>query len=106
MATQEAADAGAIGRPGWIDWLFRNRRTGRLTIAQAPNLSIGIFLACTVARWLVDPAGDVRAVLVWGGRLALVWWSVDEILRGVNPWRRILGGVVLVGTVGGAVLGR
>jgi hypothetical protein len=24
-----------------------------------------------------------------------VWWAVDEIVRGVNPWRRILGAVVL-----------
>jgi hypothetical protein len=21
----------------------------------------------------------------------LTWWSLDEVVRGVNPWRRILG---------------
>lgn len=97
---------GPNGRPGAVDWLFRNRETGRLTIGQPPNLSLAIFLAATVARWVFDPAGGVRATLVAVGRLALVWWSVDEIVRGVNPWRRILGGLVLVGTLAGLVLGR
>ena len=25
----------------------------------------------------------------------LVWWAADEVLRGVNPWRRFLGAGVL-----------
>jgi hypothetical protein len=29
---------------------------------------------------------------------ALVIWALDELIRGVNPWRRVLGGVVLGGT--------
>jgi hypothetical protein len=33
------------------------------------------------------------------GTVALLAWSVDEVLRGVNPFRRILGGVVLAGLV-------
>jgi hypothetical protein len=28
-----------------------------------------------------------------------VWWAVDEIVRGVNPWRRFLGAAVLVGAM-------
>jgi hypothetical protein len=31
--------------------------------------------------------------------LALGWWALDEIGRGVNPWRRLLGAVVLGGLV-------
>lgn len=31
--------------------------------------------------------------------LALGWWALDEILRGVNPWRRIIGAVALVAVV-------
>ena len=32
------------------------------------------------------------------GSAALGWWAIDEVARGVNPWRRILGasGVVFV----------
>ena len=98
-----ATDRGTGG--GVIDWMFRDRSTGRITIAQVPNLSIGIFLVATVLRWIFDPAGDVRTALVVVGRLALVWWAVDELVRGVNPWRRILGGVVLVGLAASLLLG-
>jgi len=30
---------------------------------------------------------------------ALIWWAVDELIRGVNPWRRLLGGAVLAGQI-------
>ena len=36
--------------------------------------------------------------------IALIVWSVDEIVRGVNPWRRILGSGVLAWVVIGVVL--
>ena len=56
-----------------IDWLFRNRQTGEITIAQMPNAPL----------------------IVWAG---------DEVLRGVNPWRRLLGGGVLAFTLVGLLL--
>jgi hypothetical protein len=86
------------GRPGRVfEWLFRDRRTRRITIAQFPNAALGLFLAASVLRWLLDPSGALRTalgVLAAGG---LMWWAIDEVLRGVNPWRRLLGGTVLVG---------
>ena len=30
-------------------------------------------------------------------RLFLTWWAGDELLRGVNPFRRCLGAAVLIG---------
>jgi len=27
---------------------------------------------------------------------SLIVWSLDELVRGVNPWRRLLGIVVLI----------
>ncbi len=30
-------------------------------------------------------------------RVFLIWWAGDELLRGVNPWRRCLGAAVLIG---------
>ncbi len=110
MARSDPARTAGRGRwsvlPQAVDWLFRDRVSGRIVVAQRPNLSIAVFGACTVARWVADPAGDVRTALVAVGRLALVWWSVDELVRGVNPWRRILGGTVLAATVAGVALGR
>jgi len=59
------------------------------------------------ATWQVDlgakpircsgrpPQGRARDVLVVLTSAALALWSGDKVLRGVNPFRRILGGVVL-----------
>jgi hypothetical protein len=78
-----------------FNWLFRDRRTGRITVAQFPNVPLGIFLAASILRRLLAPAGSLDAslrVIATGG---LIWWAGDELLRGVNPWRRLLGGGVL-----------
>jgi hypothetical protein len=82
-----------------IDWLFRNRHTGRITIVQAPNLALWLFLVASVLRALFDPSGGLRTALDVLATAGLLWWAVDEIVRGVNPWRRLLGGVVLAGQV-------
>lgn len=78
-----------------VDWTFRSRENGRLTIAQWPNFSLWIVIGCDLAEVLWHPAGVVGGIVHWTGRAALVWWSVDEIVRGVNPFRRGLGIVVL-----------
>ena len=82
-----------------IDWLFRDRHTGRITIVQAPNLALWLFIAAAVLRSLLDPSGGLRTALDVLATAALVWWAVDEVARGVNPWRRLLGGAVLAGQV-------
>ena len=82
-----------------IDWLFRNRDTGRMTIVQFPNAALGLFLAATCLQWLLAPTGELGAglrVLAAGGS---IWWAVDELIRGVNPWRRLLGAAVLAGQI-------
>jgi hypothetical protein len=82
-----------------IEWLFRNRRTGEITVAQVPNLPLIVFLVAFALRWLLDPSGDVRTGLDVVATVALAIWAGDEILRGVNPFRRVLGAVVLGGLV-------
>lgn len=82
-----------------IDRLFRDRHTGRITIVQAPNLALWLFIGAAVLRSLLDPSGGFRTALDGVATVALVWWAVDEIVRGVNPWRRLLGGAVLAGQV-------
>jgi hypothetical protein len=82
-----------------IDWLFRNRQTGQITIAQFPNLPLGLFLAATAADWLLSPTGSFRSALGFLATGALIWWALDELVRGVNPWRRLLGGAVLAAQV-------
>jgi len=43
-----------------------------------------------------NPWGRARYVLVVIASAALALWAGDEVLRGVNPFRRILGVAVLV----------
>jgi hypothetical protein len=82
-----------------IDWLFRNRETGRITIAQFPNVPLALFLGASILRWLLDPAGRLGAGLTVIATGGLIWWAADEVIRGVNPWRRLLGTAVLAGLV-------
>lgn len=86
-----------------IDWLFRDRRTGGITIAQFPNPPLIVFLVAAAVRLVADPSGTVGDVVWVVGFVALLVWALDEIVRGVNPWRRILGTVVLVGQLVAAV---
>ena len=87
-----------------FDWLFRNRQTGGITIGQLPNAPLFIWFAAIAAKWLFEPEGDVATALGVVGTLALVWWAIDETLRGVNPFRRMLGALVLAGIAARLVL--
>ena len=87
------------GVVGVIDWALRDRRTGRIVVAQWPNTALIVWVAASVVLALSDPrhVGSGAAGLV--ATVALSWWAVDEIVRGVNPWRRLLGTVVFAGLV-------
>jgi hypothetical protein len=82
-----------------VRWLFVSRQTGRITVAQWPNLSLGAFIVSTLLLRLLRPAGSAADVLRIGASAALVVWSLDEMFRGVNPFRRVLGLGILVATV-------
>lgn len=75
--------------------MFRSRTDGRIVIGQRPNVSLWIFIVSRVVGAFLDagtrPAAVARVVATW----AIVWWAVDELVRGVNPWRRLLGSTVL-----------
>ena len=84
-----------VQRNGPVDWLFRNRQTGRITIAQFPNAALWLFLIAATLRSLIDPTGWPSTALKAAATAGLLWWAADELFRGVNPWRRLLGGMVL-----------
>ena len=81
--------------------MFRDRSTGQVVIAQLPNLPLIVFLVAAAIRRYASPDGTAGAVVSGVATVALLWWSVDEVVRGVNPFRRILGGVVAVVTLAG-----
>jgi hypothetical protein len=79
----------------FVQWFFRNRETGVITIAQAPNLVLWVVIATGVLV-RIFPSADKWSValeIVFKGGLLI--WAVDELFRGVNPWRRCLGAAVL-----------
>jgi hypothetical protein len=90
-------DAGTVRRA--VDWMFRDRTTGAITVAQWPNLPLWLFGGLSVAAWTIRGSKTLEAWLSVGADLALAWWAIDEVLRGVNPWRRILGAATLAGLV-------
>ena len=88
-----------------VDWWFRSRETGRITVAQFPNLSLGIYVVAWATRKVLGPAGTLDTILAVVASAALLWWAFDEIIRGVNPFRRVLGGAVLGWMVAGWLTG-
>jgi hypothetical protein len=74
-----------------LNWLFRNRQTGAITIGQFPNTPLWIFLGALVVRRVTGPSGWPGAGLRVVSTASLGWWAADEVIRGVNPWRRLLG---------------
>lgn len=76
-------------------WLFADRTDGRIVVAQWPNLALWIFLAALLIGTFVRQ-GLAGFIVRGAGQASLTLWAIDEVLRGVNPWRRLLGGAVLV----------
>jgi hypothetical protein len=87
--------AGAVVRRLLL-WCFRNRETGAITVAQTPNLALSVFLVATAILWLMHPNGAISTVATVVATGSLIVWALDEVVRGVNPWRRFLGVAVLI----------
>jgi hypothetical protein len=79
----------------FLQWFFRNRETGAITIAQTPNLVLWIVIVGSALIWALHPAGRFGVALEIVVRVAILVWAIDEVWRGVNPWRRFLGAAVL-----------
>jgi hypothetical protein len=76
-----------------------NRQTGRLTVVQWPNISLLVFILLSVALHLHHSKGEAESFVRVLTDVALLVWACDELVRGVNPFRRILGLLVIVATI-------
>jgi len=108
----------AVGHPLWVTatridrrparltssaWWFRGS-DGRLTLWQWPNPALCVWLVAVILGWL--NLSDDHAATVNGVRHgALLVWSLDELVRGASPFRRVLGAVILVVQLAGLFLG-
>jgi hypothetical protein len=77
-------------------WWVRDQNGG-LTLAQWPNPALAVWLVALVVGSTGVLGSDRSATLACIGRGALVVWSLDELVRGTSPIRKLLGGVVLLG---------
>lgn len=77
----------------FLDWWIRDKDTGRIVVAQAPNAAILVFFASYALRWFTGDRLDSQLGNVGMG--ALIVWGLDELIRGANPFRRLLGAIVL-----------
>ncbi len=85
-------------------WWFASRETGRITIAQFPNWPLFAIGAVSVVRLLVDESSDAYGIA--GGTITALWlfWGADELIRGVNPFRRLIGALVVAWQMVGLVV--
>ena len=79
-----------------LRWFFRNRETGEITIAQAPNLLLWIVIVTGILVWTWPSSTQTSFILTLAFKVALLIWAGDEIVRGVNPRRRCLGAAVAI----------
>jgi hypothetical protein len=76
-------------------WWMRDHN-GELVLVRWPNPALVVWLVAVLVGW-TQMLGSARdATLAGVGRGALVVWSLDELVRGDSPFRRLLGAVVLV----------
>lgn len=87
------------GMGRWVDWWFRDRRTGAIVIAQFPNAALAVWIGCWAVQRFGSLTGDAEVLVRGAGRAALAIWALDEITRGCNPFRRALGAIVLTSVV-------
>jgi hypothetical protein len=88
-----------------VHWMLLNRQTGRVTVVQWPNISLLVFILLSVASHLNHSKGAVESFVRVLADVALLVWAGDELVRGVNPFRRILGLVVIVATIASMIPG-
>ena len=91
-------------RPSALSRFFRNPDTGVVVVMQPPNLPLWVFLAATALRLLFHPEGAAGTVVSIVSTVAILVWALIEIVAGSSPFRRVLGGVVLVAVVVGLLL--
>ena len=83
---------------------FRNAETGEVVVAQAPNLPLWVFIVATALRIIWHPDGVSGTVISIVGTVALVVWAALEIASGESPFRRVLGGAVLLVVLAGLLM--
>jgi len=82
-------------KPLSIRWWLEDRSTGKLVVAQKPNLILGFCIAGLAANFFLP---GVTALFIIG-KIFWLTFAADELFRGINPVRRFLGVSVAIFTI-------
>ena len=73
---------------------FKNKK-GQVVIWQSPNLPLWVWIVCT-GLCLAIKTGALHNGLSSLGQAAITIWAYLEVRTGDSPFRRVLGGIILV----------
>ena len=77
---------------------FFKDKHGRIAIFQDPNPPLWGWIIFTALSYIAGH-GKAHTGFSFLGEASIVTWAYLEIRSGVSPFRRVLGGVVLLSTV-------
>lgn len=75
---------------------------GTVVIFQMPNVWLIAWAALTIVTFFLN-RGTLQDAISWIAEASLLIWSLLEITKGVNYFRRALGVLVLIGTIASIV---
>jgi hypothetical protein len=74
-----------------LGWAVTSRESGEVVVWQAPNLPALVSTAGAVLTAVAPRGSGLQRGAAVATALVSTWWGVDELARGVNPFRRALG---------------
>jgi hypothetical protein len=85
----------------YLDWLFRdlNTRRGRWVIAEVPNLPLLVFMGAIILNVVLYP-GFIQKFFGFVGYAALIYWGVLEFKGGRSRFRKLLGILGVLASIG------
>jgi len=91
-------------RPRTFAEKFWENEHGQPVIWQKPNIYLTTWIVCTIINFFL-PFGDLAKLVGFIGLISLIVWAVLEVCSGVNNFRRLLGGLVLLVLLASRLLG-
>ena len=83
----------AVPSPGDdpLGWAVTSRETGEVVLWQNPNLPAALSTVGAVLTGVSPRGSGMQRGAAVATVLVSTWWGVDELARGVNPFRKALG---------------
>lgn len=89
----------------YSNWLFRDmtERRGKYVIAEVPNLPLVVFMVSLIISLAIYP-GALQTTLAVVAYISLFYWGFQEWRGGRSRFRKLLGILGMVATVGAVFL--